>query len=84
MWTIPYLVCVLCVQFLARDKRELLDPSTTSERRSGLEGKVQTWEDHIKRCKERIEEKERDLDREREALQVLLPPSKSKWLISGN
>ena len=84
MWTIPYLVCVLCVQAIADWKRELLDPSTTSERRSEVEVQVQTWEGGIKRHKELIEENERDLDREREALQVLLPPSKSKWLISGN
>ena len=84
MWTIPYLVCVLCVQRIARDKRELADPSTTSKRRSELEGIVQRWEGAIKRWKELIEENERALDREREALQVLLPPSKSKWLISCN
>ena len=84
MWTIPYLVCVLCVQWIARDKRQLLDPSTTSERRSRLERNVQSWERGIKMNKEMVEENERALDREREALQVLLPPSKSKWLISGN
>ena len=84
MWTIPYLVCVLCVQGIADNKRELLDPSTTSERRSVLEGRVQGGEDMIKSYKEWIEETERDLDKEREALQVLLPPSESKWLISGN
>ena len=66
-------VCVLCVQRIAGLQRELLDPSTTSERRSMLEG-----------YKELREKNERSLDREREALQVLLPPSKSKWLISGN
>ena len=84
MWTIPYLVCVLCVQWIARDKRELVDPSTTSERRSEVERNVQTWEGYIKFNKELIEEIERNIDREREALQVLLPPSESKWLISGN
>ena len=77
-------MCVLCVQFIADNKRELGDPSTTSERRSVLEREVQDWEGIIKINKEWIVKNERDLDREREALQVLLPPSKSKWLISGN
>ena len=84
MWTIPYLVCVLCVQLIADYKRQLLDPSTTSEMRSEVEEAVQEWEVSIKYHKELIEKNERDLDREREALQVLLPPSESKWLISGN
>ena len=69
---------------IARDKRKLLDPSTTSERRSEVEGQVQMWERGIKDNKEWIERNERALDKEREALQVLLHPSESKWLISGN
>ena len=55
MWTIPYLVCVLCVQRIADDKRELVDPSTTSKRRSWLERSVQWRERGIKEHKKYIE-----------------------------
>ncbi len=74
MWTIPYLVSVLCMQWLA--KKSLLE----------LEWYVQIWEDRIKDNKEQLEKIERALSLEREALQGLLPSSPGKWLIiiSGN
>ncbi len=85
MWTIPYLVSVLCMQGLASDKKSLLEAESDSERR-GLEEVVQTWENMIKDYKEALEKNERALSLEREALQGLLPSSPGKWLfiISGN
>ncbi len=85
MWTIPYLVSVLCMQWIAGDKNSLLKPQSDSVRRE-LEGYVQRREDQIKYYKQELEKKERALSLEREALQGLLPSSPGKWLIiiSGN
>ncbi len=85
MWTIPYLVSVLCMQRLADDKKSLLVAQSDSKKRR-LEELVQHWEDNIKYYKEALEKNERALSSEREALQGLLPSSPGKWLIiiSGN
>ncbi len=85
MWTIPYLVSVLCMQRLAYNKNSLLVAESDSMKRE-LEGDVQYCEDRIKYYKEELEENERALSLEREALQGLLPSSPGKWLIiiSGN
>ncbi len=85
MWTIPYLVSVLCMQAIANSKKSLLKPESDSVKRR-LEWHVQHWEDRIKYNKEQLEQKERALSSEREALQGLLPSSPGKWLIiiSGN
>ncbi len=85
MWTIPYLVSVLCMQGIARCKRELEAPSD-SEEKTVLEEKIQRYESGIKINKEGIERYERALSSEREALQGLLPSFPSKWIIisSGN
>ncbi len=85
MWTIPYLVSVLCMQWLANDKKSLLVAESDSERRR-LERKVQRRENRIKDYKQELEKNERALSLEREALQGLLPSSPGKWLIiiSGN
>ncbi len=64
MWTIPYLVSVLCMQRLARDKKSLLVAES-----------VQLWENMIKYYKKELEKNERALSSEREALQGLLPSS---------
>ncbi len=77
MWTIPYLVSILCIQEIARCKRELEAPSD-SEGREVLERRIQFYESRIKYYKELIEEKERALSVEREALQGLLPSSSGK------
>ncbi len=85
MWTIPYLVSVLCIQLIANDKKSLLKAESDSKKRR-LERDVQYWEDEIKYYKEVLEKNERALSLEREALQGLLPSSPGKWLIiiSGN
>ncbi len=46
-WCVAYLVCVVCVQMIARHRSELADPSTSAERRAGLEGMVQQEESFI-------------------------------------
>ncbi len=78
MWTIPYLVSILCIQEIARCKRELEAPSDSEERKK-LEGRIQLYESYIKEYKEQIEKKERALSVEREALQGLLPSSPGKY-----
>ncbi len=85
MWTIPYLVSVLCMQLIARWKRELEAPSD-SEEREELEGRIQMNESVIESFKEDIENIESTLSSEREVLQGLLPSVPSKWIIisSGN
>ncbi len=85
MWTIPYLVSVLCMQAIASYKRELEAPSD-SERREELEEMIQMNESVIKSYKEEIESIESTLSSEREVLQGLLPSVPSKWIIisSGN
>ncbi len=74
MWTIPYLVSVLCMQRLARDKKSLLVAESDNKKRE-LERDVQIWEDRIKDYKQELEKNERALSSEREALQGLLPSS---------
>ncbi len=44
MWTIPYLVSVLCMQLIADNKKSLLVAESDSERRR-LERNVHHWED---------------------------------------
>ncbi len=85
MWTIPYLVSVLCMQDIARCKRELEAPSD-SKRREELEVGIQMHESFIKSYKEDIERIKSTLSSEREVLQGLLPSVPSKWIIisSGN
>ncbi len=85
MWTIPYLVSVLCMQDIAIWKRELEAPSD-SEEREELEEMIQEYESVIKSYKEEIESIESTLSSEREVLQGLLPSVPSKWIIisSGN
>ncbi len=80
MWTIPYLVSVLCMQYLARDKKRVFKAPLDSDK-GELEERVQKWEKNIMMYKEWIEEIERALSLEREALQGLLPSSPGKWLI---
>ncbi len=69
MWTIPYLVSVLCMQWIANNKKSLLEAELDRERYA------QECEDWIKLYKQELEETERTLSSEREALQGLLPSS---------
>ncbi len=50
MWTIPYLVSVLCMHGIARCKRELEAPSDSEERKK-LEEQIQRYESLIKNNK---------------------------------
>ncbi len=81
MWTIPYLVSVLCMQLLARDKKSKSKLEAHSYDKRLMEENVQLWERSIKDNKESIENTERGLSLERKALQGLLPSSPGKWLI---
>ena len=53
---IPYLVCVLCVQWIADRQSELAQPSITEEHRALLEKAVRVYEDGIQHYKQRIAE----------------------------
>ncbi len=75
MWTIPYLVSVLCMQRIDIDKKELSLAKDEDEEKRSLEDNVELWEGKIQDTKATIEEKERAL---REALQGLLPSSPGK------
>ncbi len=89
MWTIPYLVSVLCMQLIAINKAAL---SANEERRAQphneklkklkgdqldeereLLGDIKDWEDEVKK-------KKKELVRLKGALQGLLPSSPGKWL----
>ena len=60
---IPYLVCVVCVQWIAKNQSELAQTYITEERRAELEKKVQGCEDKIQQWKQRIAEFNSDLAR---------------------
>ena len=50
----PYLVCVLCVQWLVECRKELQDPSLKEERRAELEESVRTNEGLIQRYTDNV------------------------------
>ena len=68
MRPIPYLVCVLCVQWLAKARAELALPDTTSVRRRRLE---EVCEDRIQHWKQAISSADRQLAQRRAALAQL-------------
>ncbi len=50
MWTIPYLVSVLCMQRIAIDKKELsLAEDESDSERWNLEANVELWEGKIEK-----------------------------------
>ena len=71
MWPSPYLVCVPCVQGIARCKKELDQPSLSVERRKELEGKVQRYERGIQSNKKTIQEYEEEIKERENALRQL-------------
>ena len=60
---IPYLVCVLCVQYIAAYQSELAQPSITEEYRAELEKWVRVYEDEMQHHKQRLAECNSDLAR---------------------
>ncbi len=68
----------VCVQWLASDKMKL-EQTTSYNRKTQLERRVQNLEGGIKNIKEKSEKIERALYKEREALQVLLLPSSGTY-----
>ena len=60
---IPYLVCVLCVQWIADHQSELAQPSITEQRRAELEEAVRVNEDMMQHHKQRLAEYNSDLAR---------------------
>ena len=71
MWPSPYLVCVPCVQDIARCKEELDQPSLSVERRKELEGDVQMYERAIQSHKETIHKYEEEIKERENALRQL-------------
>ena len=71
MWPSPYLVCVPCVQRIARCKEELDQPSLSVERRKELEEKVQMYEGYIQSLKEDIHRCEEEIKERENALRQL-------------
>ena len=48
-------MCVICVQYLARDLERLKDPYISEGRREGLEREVKNWKEAIQRYQTMIE-----------------------------
>ena len=71
MWPSPYLVCIPCVQRIARCKEELDQPSLSVERRKELEGKVQMYEGFIQNIKEDLHKYEEEIKERENALRQL-------------
>ena len=71
MWPSPYLMCVPCVQEIAKLKRELAQPSLSSDRKQSLQEEVQEWETLINNYKQRILAIDKELDKPELALRQL-------------
>ena len=54
MWPSPYLVCVPCVQGIARWQKSINDPSTDESERERLKGEVEGYKGHIQKHKQEI------------------------------
>ena len=71
MWPSPYLMCVPCVQMIAEWKRELTQPSLSSDRKQSLQRRVQRWETEINNCKQKILAIDKELVKRELALRQL-------------
>ena len=71
MWPSPYLMCVPCVQEIAKLKRELAQPSLSSDRKQSLQRQVQGLETRINNCKQRILAIDKELVKRELALRQL-------------
>ena len=69
MWPSPYLMCVPCVQEIAEWKRELAQPSLSSDRKQSLQ--MVQWETWINSYKQEILSIDRELDKRELALRQL-------------
>ena len=54
MWPSPYLVCVPCVQNIARCQKSINNPSTDESKRKRLKGKVERYKGDIQWYKQEI------------------------------
>ena len=59
MWPSPYLVCVPCVQEIARCQKSINDPSTDESERERLKGKVEEFKRWIQRNKQGINRRDK-------------------------
>ena len=64
-------MCVLCVQGIAANQRELQDPSTNAERRRRLQERVQHFENLIKSLKSDISSFDADIKQHQAAMAAL-------------
>ena len=71
MWPSPYLMCVPCVQRIAEWKRELAQPSLSSDRKQFVQWQVQGLETMINNYKQKILIIDRELVRRESALRQL-------------
>ena len=71
MWPSPYLMCVPCVQDIAEWKRELAQPSLSSDRKQSLQEEVQGWETLFNNYKQEILAIDKELVRRESALRQL-------------
>ena len=71
MWPSPYLMCVPCVQEIAKLKRELAQPSLSSDRKQYLQRRVQGLETLINNYKQEILAIDKELVKRELALRQL-------------
>ena len=71
MWPSPYLMCVPCVQEIAEWKRELAQPSLSSDRKQSLQRRVQGRETDINNRKQVILAIDKELIKRELALRQL-------------
>ena len=71
MWPSPYLMCVPCVQEIAELKRELAQPSLSSDRKQYLQRMVQGRETWINKYKQYILAIDKELVKRELALRQL-------------
>ena len=71
MWPSPYLMCVPCVQRIAKWKRELAQPSLSSDTKQYLQERVQLREILINNHKQEILAIDKELDKRKLALRQL-------------
>ena len=61
MWPSPYLVCIPCVQEIARYQKSINDPSTDESERERLKGKVENNKGWIQEYKQEINDYDKEI-----------------------
>ena len=61
MWPSPYLVCVPCVQAIARCQKSINDPSTDESEREELKGEVEGYKRSIQWYKQSIKDYDKEI-----------------------